>query len=108
MNVVFRRLFRDRFGAAPVSASAIAADGSHRRMTRLRGSTGETAIAVEGPDAEENQAFLSFTASFRSIGLPVPQVLGVDEATGTYLEEDLGDLTLFRALTDARDRKSVV
>jgi aminoglycoside/choline kinase family phosphotransferase len=102
MNSVFRRLFRERFGADPDSAVPIAADGSHRRMTRLvRGA--DTAIAVEGPDEEENRAFLSFTASFRSIGLPVPKVFGVDEANGTYLEEDLGDVTLFRALSAARD-----
>ena len=33
----------------------------------------------------------------------VPEVYGVDEATGHYLEEDLGDTTLFRALTAARE-----
>ena len=71
-------------------------------MYRLVGDDMETAVAVIGPDADENRAFLSFTEAFRSIGLPVPQVYGVDEKAGVYLEEDLGDTTLFDALTQAR------
>src|SRR5438046_1581856 len=82
MHDAFHRLFRRRFGGDPVSAIAVEPDGSHRRMTRLAGSGGETAIAVAGPDPDENRAFLSFTASLRSIGLPVPEVYGVDEETG--------------------------
>ena len=102
MNDVFRRLFLRRFGADVVSIAPIAVDGSARRMSRLVGADGRTAIAVVGTDAEENRAFLSFSASFRGIGLPVPEVLIADESAGVYLVEDLGDITLFRALTDAR------
>ena len=50
-----------------------------------------TAVAVLGPDAQENRAFLAYTACFRELGLPVPEVYGVDEAAGVYLLEDLGD-----------------
>jgi aminoglycoside/choline kinase family phosphotransferase len=71
-------------------------------MTRLSGDGG-TAIAVEGPDREENRAFLAFTRDFRAIGLPVPEVYAADEPAGVYLVEDLGDVTLFQALTAARD-----
>lgn len=97
-----RRLFADRFGRAPVVWTPVAADGSQRRLIRMFGVSGETAIAVHGPDPEENRAFLSFTCAFRGLGLPVPEILGVDEAEGVYLESDLGDVTLFRALTEAR------
>ena len=102
MHDVFRRLYLRRFGVDVESIAPIAVDGSARRMSRVRGTDGRTAIAVVGPDAEENRAFLSFSASFRGIGLPVPEVLIADEAAGIYLVEDLGDVTLFRALTDAR------
>ena len=102
MQDVFRRLFLRRFGADARDVAPIAMDGSARRMWRLRAFDGRTAIAVVGPDPEENRAFLSFSASFRGIGLPVPEILAVDEAAGTYLVEDLGDVTLFRALTEAR------
>ncbi len=103
MSDVFARLFHRHFGVAPVAVTPLAADGSQRRMTRVVGPAGETAVGVVGPDADENRAFLSFTTSFRGIGLPVPAIYGVDEATGHYLEEDLGDTTLFQALTAARE-----
>jgi aminoglycoside/choline kinase family phosphotransferase len=103
MHDVFARLFEQHFGVAPVATAAVAADGSQRRMTRLSGPGGETAIAVVGTDPDENRAFLGFTAAFRRIGLPVPAIYGVDEGRGVYLEEDLGDTTLFRALSAARE-----
>jgi aminoglycoside/choline kinase family phosphotransferase len=97
----FDRLFARRFGAPPTAAVPLAADGSRRRMTRFVGPTG-TAIGVEGPDPDENRAFLSYTRDFRGIGLPVPEVLAADEEAGVYLVEDLGDTTLFHALSAAR------
>ena len=107
MHDVFRRLFLRRFGVEVASVAALAAEGSARRMSRLVGADGRSAIAVVGPDPEENRAFLSFCASFRGIGLPVPEMLAADEAAGVYLVEDLGDVTLFRALSDgARDARA--
>lgn len=102
MQQTFRRLFRQKFGKNPVSILPLEGDGSARQMYRLVGDAIETAIGVAGPDAEENRAFLSYTASFRSIGLPVPEIYGVDDRAGVYLEEDLGETTLFDALTLAR------
>lgn len=98
----FAALFRRHFGVEPVACVALAADGGARRRLRLRGPRGEAAIGVTGPDADENRAFLSFTATFRALGLPVPQVYVADERAGLYLEEDLGETTLFAALTSAR------
>jgi aminoglycoside/choline kinase family phosphotransferase len=71
-------------------------------MVRVRSSAGRSAIAVCGPDPAENRAFLSYSASFRGAGLPVPEIYGADEAVGVYLAEDLGDTTLFDALTASR------
>lgn len=72
-------------------------------MYRLTGTGGETAIAVVGPDPEENRAFLSYSRDFRAIGLPVPRIYAADESAGVYLEEDLGSVTLFDALNRARE-----
>lgn len=102
MQQIFRRLFRQKFGKNPVSILPLEGDGSQRQMYRLVGDGMETAIGVVGPDAEENRAFLSYTAAFRSIGLPVPEVYGADAKAGLYLEEDLGETTLFDALSLAR------
>lgn len=95
-------LFEGRFGAPPAAIVGLAGDGSNRSYRRLIGTDGRTAVGVVGPDHEENRAFLSFTRAFRSVELPVPEVFGVNEEAGVYLIEDLGDLTLFDALEEAR------
>lgn len=102
MQKIFRRLFREYFGKEPASILQIEGDGSSRAMYRLVGEGMETAVAVVGPDREENRAFLSYSAAFRSVGLPVPQIYAADEEAGIYLEEDLGDTTLFDGIVAAR------
>ncbi|MDX1674691.1 MAG: hypothetical protein R3314_07855, partial [Longimicrobiales bacterium] len=97
-------LFEEHFGVAPVSVREIGADGSNRTYIRVQGPAEERAIGGLGPDAEENRAFWSFTRSLRAAGFPVPELFVVDEAAGVWLEEDLGDVTLFDALEEARDR----
>jgi aminoglycoside/choline kinase family phosphotransferase len=99
---VFTRLFKEHFGKPPATILPLAADGSNRTMYRVVGDGHETAIGVIGPDHEENRAFLSFSRAFRGVGLPVPQIYGADESIGMYLEEDLGETTLFDALAASR------
>jgi len=96
------RLYSSRFGRPPRSILEVAGDGSTRSYYRLVGEDLRTAIGAVGPDHEENRAFLSFTRAFRSAALPVPELYGVDEPVGVWLEEDLGDTTLFNALVEAR------
>lgn len=96
------RLFEDYFGCAPNSVVSLSGDGSNRSYRRLVSNDGRTAIGAVGPDRDENRAFLSFTSSFRAIELPVPEVYATDDDNGIYLMEDLGDLTLFSALEEAR------
>lgn len=102
MQQILKRLFRQHFGSAPATVLPLEGDGSARKMFRLVGTGYETAIGVVGPDAEENRAFLSYSAALRGAGLPVPEVYIADEQAGVYLEEDLGDTTLFDALSAAR------
>jgi len=71
--------------------------GSGRVIMRLTGS-GQTAVGVVHGVREENAAFLEFSRHFRRHGLPVPEIYAEDLANGAYLEEDLGDTTLFEFL----------
>src|SRR5579863_5216765 len=50
----------------------------------------------------ENAAFLAFSKHFRKHNLPVPEIYAEDLAQGAYLEEDLGDTTLFEFLSKNR------
>ncbi len=97
-------LFERRFGEPPGAIVDLAGDGSSRSYWRLTGSGGESVVGAFGPDHEENEAFFSFTHAFHGIGLPVPELFGTDPEVGVWLEEDLGDTTLFQALTAARDQ----
>lgn len=99
------RLYSARFGRPPRSILEIAGDGSNRSYYRLIGDDLRTAVGAVGPDHEENRAFISFTNSFRAAGLPVPELYGQDESVGVWIEEDLGDTTLFNALVEARKRE---
>jgi aminoglycoside/choline kinase family phosphotransferase len=101
---ILARLFREAFGKPPASVLPLQGDGSTRQLLRLVGDHYETAIGVIGPDHEENRAFLDYSRAFRTAGLPVPEIYAADEAAGVYLEEDLGDTTLFDALSAARKR----
>jgi aminoglycoside/choline kinase family phosphotransferase len=56
---------------------------------------------------EENVAFLEFSRHFRRHGLPVPEIYADDLNQGTYLEEDLGDTTLFEFLSANRSGNTI-
>ncbi len=71
--------------------------GSGRAIIRLTGG-GVSAIGILSPIREENIAFVEFSRHFRRHGLPVPEIYCEDLSQGVYLEEDLGDTTLFEFL----------
>ena len=96
-----RALFERRFGESVASTVSVKGDGSARTLFRLSAAS-RTAIGVVNPDARENRAFLEFSRHFRHCGLPVPEIYAEDLDRGVYLEEDLGDTTLFQFLTANR------
>src|SRR5713226_2497794 len=75
--------------------------GSGRKVIRLA-SEKASAIGILYDVREENVAFLEFSRHFRRHGLPVPEIYVEDLAHGAYLEEDLGDTTLFDFLSKNR------
>ena len=75
--------------------------GSGRKILRLT-HRDMSAVGILYDVREENVAFLEFSRHFRSRGLPVPQIYGSELDAGAYLEEDLGDVTLFQFLSKNR------
>src|SRR5262245_60923547 len=71
---------------------------SGRNIIRLSNDR-TTAIGVVYGVREENVAFLEFSKHFYRQGLPVPEIYAEDLARDAYLEEDLGDTTLFEFLS---------
>jgi aminoglycoside/choline kinase family phosphotransferase len=80
--------------------------GSGRNIIRLSGS-GHTAVGILHSVREENLAFLEFSRHFRRHGLPVPEIYAEDLGHGAYLEEDLGDTTLFEFLSANRSAENI-
>jgi aminoglycoside/choline kinase family phosphotransferase len=102
MHPRLAELFARHFGAPPVEIGELRADGSDRQLFRLTAGDGRTAIGVEHRDHDENAAFIGFSRHFRAAGLPVPEIYADDREAGVYLEEDLGDSTLFDLLQKER------
>jgi aminoglycoside/choline kinase family phosphotransferase len=75
--------------------------GSGRKIIRLTGEKA-SAIGILYDVREENAAFLEFSRHFRKHGLPVPEIYAEDLDHGAYLEQDLGDTSLFEFLSQHR------
>ena len=98
-----RRLFEQHYGFAAEDVTPLQGQlgGSGRAILRLTG-RGTSAVGIVYSVREENVAFLEFSRHFRKHGLPVPEIYGDDLSHGAYLEEDLGDTTLFEHLSANR------
>ena len=100
---VLRRLFEQHFQSPPERVMPLQGQlgGSGRVIVRLAGA-GHTAVGILYSVREENVAFLEFSRHFRRHGLPVPEIYAEDLGHGAYLEEDLGNTTLFEFLSASR------
>jgi aminoglycoside/choline kinase family phosphotransferase len=100
---VLKQLFQQHFHTAADQVIPIQGQlgGSGRNIIRLSNDTA-SAIGVVYGVREENLAFLEFSKHFHKHGLPVPEIYAEDLTRDAYLEEDLGDTTLFEFLSAKR------
>jgi aminoglycoside/choline kinase family phosphotransferase len=90
-------LFRDFNGHPPTEVKKLTGSGSNRTYYRLTGNN-TSAIGTIGENLSETRAFLYLSEHFRQRGLFVPSILAKDEKENIYLQEDLGDISLFELL----------
>jgi aminoglycoside/choline kinase family phosphotransferase len=111
MSANLTHLFEQYFGAPPHKVFVMQAHASDRKIFRLSGSDAifkqkgvnkNTVIGVENPNVKENAAFVYFSNAFKAQGLPVPTIYCQDSSNLCYIEEDLGDTTLFNIVQDLR------
>lgn len=62
----------------------------------------KTIIGVFNEDFKENEAFLSFSKTFKEVKLKVPDVLYKDLENNVYLLNDLGDTTLYSLIHEKK------
>jgi aminoglycoside/choline kinase family phosphotransferase len=107
MNIL-NRLFEERFHSPVTDVHPLQGQlgGSGRQIIRLSNEK-HTAIGIVYGIREENIAFLEFSKHFRKHGLPVPEIYGEDLDHGVYLEEDLGNTTLYEFLSKNRKAATI-
>jgi len=105
---VLQQLFEKHFGTPVEHTIPLQGElgGSGRKIIRLAGGR-NSAIGILYGVREENVAFLEFSRHFRRHGLPVPEIYAEDLAQSAYLEQDLGDTTLFEFLSKHRTGESI-
>lgn len=80
---------------------ALGANGSNRRYWRMSGGQ-YSCIGCCNEDVRENEAFFYYSCYFREQGIHVPELYRVGEGRQIYLQQDLGDVTLYAYLHDKR------
>jgi aminoglycoside/choline kinase family phosphotransferase len=105
---VLKKLFEQHFHAPPEHVQPLQGElgGSGRKIIRFSNEK-HRAIGILYGVREENAAFLAFSKHFRRHGLPVPEIYAEDLSHGAYLEEDLGDTTLFEFLSNNRTGENI-
>lgn len=96
-----KQLFAQWAGKPCAECLAIGAGGSSRRYFRLSGK-GKTAIGCIADDIRENEAFFAYSRHFHAKGMPVPELYAVADDRRHYLQQDLGDQTLYGLLFDKK------
>jgi len=105
---VLKKLFEQHFKSPVQRVEALQGKlgGSGRHIVRLLGKEAR-AIGILHNVHEENAAFIEFSRHFRRHELPVPEIFSEDLEHGAYLEQDLGDTTLFEFLSSNRSGESI-
>ena len=95
------QLYQSYTGEAPTSIEPLPGAGSNRKYFRLKGK--ESLIGVYGTSTEENRAFIYMARHFSQKGLPVPRILTEAADQSAYLQDDLGDISLFQFIKQGRE-----
>jgi aminoglycoside/choline kinase family phosphotransferase len=105
---ILQKLFEQRFHVPHEQVDPLQGrlGGSGRNIVRLRGG-GFSAIGIVYSVREENVAFLEFSRHFKAHGLAVPEIYAEALNENAYLEEDLGDTTLFDFLSRNRSSDAI-
>ncbi|MBR1798460.1 MAG: phosphotransferase [Bacteroidales bacterium] len=95
------QLFNLWHGSQPDDIQPLGANGSNRRYARLT-ANGNSCIGAINDDVRENEAFFAHAAHLTDSGINVPQVYAISPDRTAYLQQDLGDTTLYAHLFTRR------
>ena len=96
-----QQLFYQYTGREAETCQQLTPAGSPRRYYRL--TNGDySLIGAIGTSPHENEAFYAIAHQMRSQGLPAPEVYAMSDDHMRYLQEDLGNTSLFELLMEAQ------
>lgn len=102
---ILQQLFHQYTACEVQCCKPLTPAGSNRRYYRL--AAGDISlIGVVGTSVQENEAFIALAGQMHSKGLPAPQVYAVSDDRLRYLQQDLGDTSLFDLLMKAQQHGS--
>ena len=98
-----KALFEQYTGQKVSQMDELPSSGSNRRYFRITGND-VTLIGARGTSIPENIAFWKMAKHFKAKGLNVPEVLAHTADFTCYLQEDLGNDTLFNLVAEGREK----
>ena len=84
-----------KLGETPSSIHRIAGGGGDRQYFRLSYKDNKTLIGVISDDLRDAEAFIKLSNLFEANKIPVPKVLAFSNDFKIYIQQDLGDVSLF-------------
>lgn len=91
------QLFEQWAGEPCLRKIQLTANGSNRLYFRLEGET-KSCIAAFNRNVRENESFFYFADQMRQRGVNVPEVYAISDDRQTYLQQDLGNVTIYTFL----------
>ena len=98
-----QQLFNQHTGSVADTCYQLTPAGSPRRYYRLVAGD-SSQIGAVGTSPRENRAFAAIARQMRGQGLPAPEIYAVSDDGMRYLQEDLGNTSLFGLLMEAQKR----
>ena len=98
---IMYKLFEQYTGKTPESIIPLTGSGSNRKYFRITHGN-ISLIGVEGTSTDENKAFITLSRHFGGQGLNVPRILAISEDQLSYLQDDLGNTSLFDLIENGR------
>lgn len=96
-------LFEKTFGEKVTDIEVLPPSGSYREYCRVV-SKSRKVIGAWNDDDKENRAFIEFSKALRASGINVPEIYSEETEKHIYLQQDLGNTTLFQFLSDVREK----
>ena len=98
-----KALFHKWAGEPCTQCLALGANGSSRRYYRIIGDTCRCIGAIAS-DVRENEAFFAYSRHLHARGIRVPELYAVHDDRRRYLQQDLGDLSLYGLLYEKKQK----